>query len=250
MLMKLFSLLGGLGLALGVLHVQAAPVIGAATAPVSGQSALTATGHDRFDTEFFFEEAALAGLLAGSDFAAGPLRAVGGEVEVRYVGTAAAHGGRLFLQGAGDLFSTRNGLSASDAAADFSLTIDTISSTRTISGLAAFDTLVFGLDAEAYSDSSLPALATHQATQVLASGAGSVRALDLGANRWLLGFETFGALDYADAVMLVSGVSFAGPPVTPPSHGVPLPGSLSLALAGLAVLALRPSRRPQSADPR
>ena len=71
-----------LGLALGGLATQAAPVIGAATDPVLGQSALTATGHDRFDTETFASGVALADLLSGSGFAAGPLRAVGSEVEV------------------------------------------------------------------------------------------------------------------------------------------------------------------------
>ncbi|RVU49598.1 hypothetical protein [Rubrivivax rivuli] len=231
------------GLALGGLAAQAAPVIGAATDPVSGQSALTATGHDRFDTEFFADQAALADLLSGTGFAAGPLRAVGSEVEVRYVGTMAAHAGELFLQGSGALFSTRDGLSAADAAGDFSLTIDSISRSRTISGLSAFEALVFGMQAEAFAGDAGLGLAGNAAAQVLASGQGAVRARSVGTNTWLLGFETFGALDYADAVMWVRGVSFDSPPEPPPVQGVPLPGSLSLVLAGLGALALRPGRR-------
>lgn len=246
--MKLMRMLPlGLALSLAAWVAQAAPVIGAATDPVSGQSALTATGHDRFDTDFFSDEAALGALQSGNSFAAGPLRAVGSQVEVRYVGTGAAHDGRLFLQGAGDLFSTREGLSAADAALDFSLTIDTISRSRTISGLSAYEELVFGLDAQAYAGDSTLGLASNGALQVLATGSGAVRALSLGSNRWLLGFETFGALDYADAVLLVSGASFASPPTQPPTHGVPLPGSLSLALAGLGALAWRPRRRQPAA---
>ena len=228
-----------LSLLCGAAHT--APVISAPIGEIAGQSALTALAYDRFDTEFAYQESDLAQLLGGDAFSA-PLRAVGNTVTVKYLGTTAAHGGKLFLSAAehgGELFQTRSGLSADAAVVDPFGFIDTIGTQRDITGLAAFEELRFGFDAWAYAgDAAIPGNA---AAQVLAT-TGGARAVHLSGNEWLIGFETFGATDYADAVMLVSGVTFAAPTV----QEVPTPGSLPLSLAALALLGAfgrQPSRR-------
>ena len=233
--------------------VSATPVIGALDGLTAAQSGLTASQHDRWDLNFAFQESDLAVLTgASSQVFDAPLRAVAGSVTVQYLGTLAAHAGTLRLDGAGDLFSLRAGLSAADAAADFSAYIDTVGQSRTISNLSAFEALAFSLQADAYEGNASLALAANVALTVQAGVGGGARAVNLGGNEWLIGFETFGATDYADAVLRVSGVTFASPP---PPPGVPTPGSLPLTLAalGAAGWALRcgsASRRETRGQPR
>jgi hypothetical protein len=224
------------GALLGALvGAQAAPVIGPLDGATAVQSAVTAGQYDRWDTDFAFQESDLAVLTgAGSQAYTAPLRAVGSSVTVQYLGTLAAHSGTLFLSGVGDLFSLRSGLDAATAAADFSTYIDSIGQSLTISNLSAFDELTFGLQADAYAGVTSPYIPGNGASTVLAGVGGGARAVSLGGNDWLIGFETFGATDYADAVLRVSGVTFDSPPQ---SSGLPAPGSLSLALAALGAAA-------------
>jgi hypothetical protein len=215
----------------------ASPLIGALDGLTAAQSGLTASQHDRWDLGFAFQESDLAVLTGASSQAfSAPLRAVGSSVTVQYLGTLAAHTGTLRLDGVGDLFSLRAGLSAAAAAADFSAFIDTVGQSRTISNLSAFEEIAFSLQADAYAGNASRGLAANGSLTRHAGVGGGARAVSLGGNDWLIGFETFGATDYADAVIRLTGVTFDSPPL--PS-GVPAPGSLPLTLAALGAAGCR-----------
>ncbi|MBL8348742.1 MAG: hypothetical protein JNL87_00380 [Burkholderiaceae bacterium] len=201
----------------------AAPVIGALEGSGAAQSAFTAEGYDRLDTEAVLDLYADA-LAALPGAGAVALAATGTEVTLRYLGTSAAHAGTLRWAGLGDLFSTRDGLSAADAMLDFSNVIGSIGLQRTVGGLALGDALDLAFDTEAFDGTAL-GLAGHAG-----GSAGPAHAVDLGGGRWLLGFESWGAQDFSDALLLVEGVAQA-------TAAVPLPGSLPLTLAGLTLLA-------------
>lgn len=218
--------------AIALATTLAAPPAAAATVSdpqgdTAAQAPMGSAAYSRFDTDWL-SDATLALFATGGT---APLFTTGDTVAVRYLGTQAARDASLSFQGLA-LFDTRSGCSFATALADDFCVIDTVGTTRQLSGLSSGTALDFTLSAQR----QLLGSTTEQrlSTESFSSLA-HARWVDLGGGQYLLGFEEGTDASYNDMVFLVSGVTTMLP--------VPeLPVGWLLA-AGLAALAWRQPRR-------
>jgi hypothetical protein len=256
--------LATLALVAGVGTVQAASISGLQGLGAGQSSVLWSgfdglDGFDRFNTELFADDSLLL-QLAGGTLLTQDLRASGDTLRIEYAGTNAGRQAQLALAGVGEglsLASLQAGLldpgqalfSARSAGCSYLewqaggqfCAIEQIGQYREISGLAAGDALVLGLQAEALASGD-----AEQRDQVQRWFSGPQGGVQTAAARWLwlddgrllLGFEEGGDADFNDYVFLLDGVRFDAP-----VGAIPEPAALLLTLlAGLAAASLRRRR--------